>query len=171
MRLHSVEPTNALSRPCVASTWFADHFGVPLPRGLREQADEMSWERFVAAYGDSCGPLRLGQWACTDVARPAARLGPQARTYQATIAVGDRLGMATAAGSGPVAALTVMLYDRGIAVEMLKFHQMNSDDYTATFIRGSDGVRTAWGMGWAQDPTQSALHAVIACANRLVVQA
>jgi len=61
-----------------------------------------------------------------------------------------------------------MLHERGITVETLKFHQMRADGYTATFICGSDGIRAEWAMGWAADPTQSALRAVIACANRLV---
>jgi hypothetical protein len=147
----------------VANAWFADHFGVALPRGLRELADEMSWESFVAAYGHTAGPLRLGHWACTDTERP----GPQARNFRAMIAVGDRISTATAAASGPIAALTAMLHERGITVETLRFHQMQSEEYTATFIRGTDGVRAEWAMGWSNDPTQSALRAMIACANRL----
>ena len=147
----------------LANAWFADHFGVALPRGLRELADEMSWESFVAAYGHTAGPLRLGHWACTDTERP----GPQARNFRAMIAVGDRISTSTAAASGPIAALTAMLHERGITVETLSFHQMRSEDYTATFIRGTDGVRAEWAMGWSKDPTQSALRAMIACANRL----
>jgi hypothetical protein len=138
-----------------------------LPRGLREQADAMSWESFVATYGHAAGPVRLGHWACTDTDRPAGRLGPQARNFRATIAVGDRISTSTAAASGPIAALTAMLHDRGIKVETLKFHQMRSGEYTATFICGTNGTRTEWAMGWSEDPTQSALRAVIACANRL----
>ena len=101
-------------RQCVASAWFGDHFGAALPRGLREQAEDMSWESFVATYGHTAGPLRLGHWACTDTERSAARLGPQARNFQAVIAVGDRISTSTAAASGPVAALTAMLHERGI---------------------------------------------------------
>ena len=37
-------------------------------------------------YGHAGGPLRLGHWECTDATRPAGRLGPQARNFQATIA-------------------------------------------------------------------------------------
>jgi hypothetical protein len=147
---------------------FGDHFGAALPRGLREQADAMSWDSFVATYGHTAGPLRLGHWACTDAERPAARLGPQARNFRATIAVGDRISTSTAAASGPIAALTAMLHDRGIAIETLKFHQMRSGGCIATFICGSNGIRAEWAMGWAEDPTQSALRAVIACANRLI---
>jgi hypothetical protein len=138
--------------------------GIPLPRGIREDADTMSWSTFTATYAPSAGPLRLGCWECTD---DATRLGPQARTFRATLGMGDRIETATATATGPVAALTAMLYDHGIAVEMLRFHQLRSNDTTATFIQGSDGCRAEWAMGWSEDPTQSALCAVIACANRL----
>src|SRR5271168_1375983 len=137
--------------------------GIALPRGLREDADTMSWSTFTATYAPSAGPLRLGHWRCTD--RPASRLGT--RTFQATLALGDRIETATATATGPVAALTAMLHDHGIAVEMLRFHQLRSDETVATFIQGSDGCLAEWAMGWSEDPTQSALCAVIACANRL----
>lgn len=150
-----------------ASTWFGDRFGVALPLGLREQADAMSWASFVATYGRNAGPLRLGHWQCADDARGAARLGPQPRDFRAVIAVGDRISSVSAAASGPIAALTAMLHERRITVEIVNFHQMRSAAGSATFIRGGDGVRTEWAMGWADDPTQSALSAVIACANRL----
>lgn len=142
--------------------------GVPLPSGLREDADTMSWNMFTTTYAPSAGPLRLGHWECIDPERPATRLGPQARAFRATLGLGDRIETATASATGPVAALTAMLYDLGIAVEMLRFHQLQSGDHTATFIRGSDGDRAEWAMGWADDPTESALRAVIACANRLL---
>jgi hypothetical protein len=159
---------NGAARQCVANAWFGDHFGAALPRGLREQADAMSWESFVATYDHSVGPLRLGHWACTDTERPAGRLGPQARNFLAMIAVGDCISTSTAAASGPIAALTAMLHERGIKIETLKFHQMRSGGDTATFICGTNGTRAEWAMGWSQDPTQSELRAVIACANRLM---
>jgi hypothetical protein len=147
---------------------FAAHIDAPMPRGLREAADAMSFEAFHDEYASSCGPLRLGHWQCTDAERPSTRLGPQARNFQATLAVGDRIGTSSAAACGPVAALTAMLYDRGIAVEMTAFHQVPAGEHTATFVRGCDGARSQWAMGWSGDPTQSALRAVIACANRLL---
>ena len=128
----------------------------------------MTWEMFHSTYAPTSGPLRLGQWTCTDRACPATRLGPQARNYQATLAIGDRISIASAAASGPVAALTEMLYEHGISVEMTAFHQLPTGHGTATFIRGSDGAHAEWAMGLDDDPTQSALRAVIACANRLL---
>ena len=141
--------------------------GIPLPRGIREDADTMSWSTFTTTYAPIAGPLRLGHWECADAERPATRLGPQGRTFRATLGFGDRMETATATATGPVAALTAMLHDHGIAVEMLRFHQLRSKDTTATYIQGSDGCRAEWAMGWSDDPTQSALCAVIACANRL----
>jgi hypothetical protein len=141
--------------------------GIRLPVGLREDADTMSWSTFTATYAPSAGPVRLGRWECADAERPTTRLGPQARTFRATLGLGDRIETAIAMATGPVAALTAMLYEQGIAVEMLRFHQLRSDGRTATFIRGTDGCRAAWAMGWSEDPTHSALCAVIACANRL----
>jgi hypothetical protein len=150
---------------------FAAHLDALMPRGLRQEADAMSFEAFHDEYASSAGPLRLGHWQCTDAERPSTRLGPQARNYQATLAVGDRISTSTAAACGPVAALTAMLYDRGVAVEMTAFHQIPAGEHTATFVRGSDGARSQWAMGWSDDPTQSALRAVIACANRLLTEA
>ena len=153
------------------SAAFAAAVDAPVPRDLREEAAAMSFEAFLAEYAPSSGPLRLGNWSCLDGDRPATRLGPQARNYRATLAIGDRICTTSAAASGPVAALTSMLYDRGIALEMTAFHQMHAGERTATFIRGSDGLRSEWAMGLSDDATQSALSAVIACANRLLADA
>ncbi|OCB22586.1 homocitrate synthase [Mycobacterium malmoense] len=148
-----------------ATAWFAERFGVPLPRGLRERAAAMSWERFVATYAQPAGPVRLRNWACTDADR---RPGPQARGFRAMIAVGDRISSSTVAAGGPIAALSAMLHDRGVPVEILEFHQLRPGGDTATFVRGTNGARDEWAMGWSEDPTDSALRAVIACANRLI---
>jgi hypothetical protein len=141
----------------------------PIPRDLREEAGMTPFDDFFDEYGRDAGPVRLGQWSCTDDPRSSSRLGPQARNYQATLAIGDRIGTSRAAACGPVAALTEMLHERGFPVEMTAFHQLPAGEHTATFIRGSDGGRTEWAMGWSTDSTESALRAVVACANRLRV--
>nr|WP_231988676.1 homocitrate synthase [Mycobacterium sp. 1274761.0] len=128
----------------------------------------MDWTMFMTTYAPTSGPLRLGQWVCTDKDCPPTRLGPQPRNYQATLAIGDRIATATASASGPVAALTAMLHEQGIAIEMVSFHQLPALGETATFIRGGNGYHTEWALGLDEDPTLSALRAVIACANRLL---
>jgi hypothetical protein len=161
-------PQSATSAAPLPAPTIADCFTAPLPRGLRKEADSMTWDMFCSTYAPISGPLRLGQWTCTDEDCPATQMGPQPRHYEATIAIGDRISTATAAASGPVAALTEMLYEEGIAVEMTSFHQLPANGETATFIRGSNGARDEWAMGMDHDATQSALRAVIACANRLL---
>ncbi|OBK91202.1 homocitrate synthase [Mycolicibacter sinensis] len=152
----------------MTTTSFADQFRGPLPRELRDQAARLSWDGFVSAYGRAAGPLSLSRWRCLDAERPAARLGPQGRTYQATIAVRGVNGTCTAAAHGPLAALTTMLHDRGITLEILGFHQLRCGAETATFIHGSNGRGAAWAVGFAPDAGHSALEAVISCANRLL---
>jgi hypothetical protein len=71
----NLQPAADSAGHCIANAWFCDYFGAALPRGLREVADQMSWESFVVTYGHTAGPLRLGHWACTDTERPAGRLG------------------------------------------------------------------------------------------------
>ena len=100
----------------------------------------MSWDSFHSTYAITSGPVRLGQWVCTDHERPATTLGPQPRNYRATLAIGDRISTASAAASGPVAALTEMLYEHGVAVEMTSFHQLPTGGEIATFIQGSNGA-------------------------------
>src|SRR3954452_21787456 len=84
---------------------FAAHMNAPMPRGLRQESDAMSFEAFHDEYASSSGPLSLGNWQCTDADRPATRWGPQARNNQATLAVGDRISTSSAAACGPIAAL------------------------------------------------------------------
>jgi len=146
----------------IASPRFADFFDAPLPRGLRDLAAEMSWDDVAATFGSSSGRLHLDAWEKGERA-----YGGQAHTYRATLTIGGDVAMSSVMAAGPLAALTAMLYERGIAVEMLNFHQLAAGGQTATFIRGTDGVHTEWAIGWSECPNLSALRAVIACANRL----
>ena len=138
-----------------------------LPRGLRQHTAGMSWDAVLAAYGPLSGPLQLGAWACVGTGRPGARPGLQNRKFQATLAIGDRVCKSSVAAAGPVAALTEMLHEHGFAVELLSFHQLEAGADTVTAVHGSDGTHDEWALGWDPDPGQSALRALIACANRL----
>ena len=133
-----------------------------------------------AGRRDVLGELRRHLWSQR---RPAPagplgvhrhRAGPRAGsvrrpvTFAPSIAVGDRIGTSTAAASGPVAALTAMLHERGITVETLRFHQIRSAGTHRHFHPAAPtGSAPSGRWGWSEDPTQSALRAVIACANRL----
>src|ERR1700755_3721949 len=95
--------TSATSATPLTSS-FAARITGPMPRGLRQEADAMSFEAFYDEYASSSGPLRLGNWQCTDAERPSTRLGPQALNYQATLAVRDRISTSAAAASRPLRA-------------------------------------------------------------------
>ena len=169
----TVSPVSPVTATTNANTHFSRWFGAQLPSGLRAQGTQLSWDHFVAVYGRSPGRLRLNQWACLDAERPAGRRAPQGNTYRATITVGDRVVTCTAAASGPVGALTTMLYEQGIAVEMVRFHQYGGQyggaDHTATFVYGSDGRCGSWAIGMSPDRALSAVEAVVICANRLLL--
>lgn len=146
----------------IASPRFADFFDAPLPRGLRTLAAEMTWDDVAATFGSSAGPIHLEHWE-----RGERSLGRHTHTYRAVIGIGERTAACETTAAGPLGALTAMLHQRGIGLEMLNFHQLQAGGQTATFIRGTDGIDTEWAIGWSECPQQSALRAVIACANRL----
>ncbi len=150
------------STTLIASPRFADFFDAPLPRGLRDLAAEMTWDDVAATFGCSAGPVRLLSWDRADQA-----YGRHTHTYTATIAVGDRITACTATSAGPLGALTAMLHECGVRIEMLNFHQMRAGGQTATFIRSTAGVDARWAIAWSECPHQSALRAVVASANRL----
>ena len=77
MTITDLPDADIASAPFDSPTFRFD--GIPLPRGLREDADAMSWSTFTATYAPSAGPLQLGHWECADAERPATRLGSQAR--------------------------------------------------------------------------------------------
>lgn len=156
--MHTQTTFNAPADPFIA------RFGVPLPRGLREEATGLGWAAFCQVYEPGAGPARLGQW--TEIERPADGITAP-RAYRATMAIGGRIETSTATASGPVGALTAMLAERGIRAETLNFHQLRDGAETVTFIRCGNGIGTCWAMGRAADAELSALRALIAGVNRL----
>lgn len=143
---------------------FASSFAAPLPRALRAAAQAETWDAFLARFAAVTGPVSLHQWSCVD-SRPTGQIGP--REYQATLSIGGTIVTSSVTAYGPVAALTEILHAHGITVETTSFHQLPTRGQTATFIEGSNGIHREWAMGLDTDPVQSALRAVIACANRL----
>ena len=59
-------PQSAISAAPFSAATIAECFTAPLPRGLRKEADAMSWDSFHSTYASTSGPVRLGQWVCTD---------------------------------------------------------------------------------------------------------
>ena len=74
-------PSPPQSATSAAPPSAADSFTARVPYGLRKEADQMDWDKFRSTYATTGGPLRLGQWTCTDKECSATRLGPQPRNY------------------------------------------------------------------------------------------
>lgn len=150
----------AFAGPASTDDPFAARFGGHLPRGLRAEAAGMTWEAFEAAYADGPRTVTLDRWA-------THRLGATQFVFDADVTLGGAHHAVTTTASGPIAALTGVLYDLGVNIEILELHQQRVGDRTATFIRAELGEHRRWGMGLDTDGTGSALRAVVAAANLL----
>ncbi|MFF0815145.1 alpha-isopropylmalate synthase regulatory domain-containing protein [Rhodococcus sp. NPDC003318] len=140
---------------------FSARFGMPLPREMRSDCAGMSWRTFLATYSPGGGPIRFGSWSVTP-------LGAGRSEFRARLGIGDTITQATATASGPVSALTAILYEGGFQLEILSFHQMRiAGDRTATFVLCEHDGRRHWAMGLGDDATASSIEAMIAGANLL----
>ncbi|QCQ92883.1 alpha-isopropylmalate synthase regulatory domain-containing protein [Rhodococcus sp. SGAir0479] len=152
--------SQALATITFSNDPFFQRFGTNLPRDLRAQAQGLSWTEFAQRFGPTGGPVRLGSWDCTGL-----RAGRS--TYTATLAIGDTITSASATATGPIAALTSMLYDAGFQLEILSFHQQRTSAGTATFILAEHDGERRWAMAIGEDCISSSLSAIIAGANLL----
>ncbi|NKR45166.1 2-isopropylmalate synthase [Rhodococcus hoagii] len=139
---------------------FFQRFGTHLPRDLRAQAQGLSWTEFAQRFSPTGGPVRLGSWT-------SEHLGAGRHTFTATLGLGDRISSAAATATGPIAALTSMLFDAGFQLEILSFHQQRTSEGTATFILAEHDGERRWAMSIAEDCNASAREAIIAAANLL----
>ncbi|BCN85963.1 2-isopropylmalate synthase [Rhodococcus hoagii] len=139
---------------------FFQRFGTHLPRDLRAQAQGLSWTEFAQRFSPTGGPVRLGSWT-------SEHLGAGRHTFTATLGLGDRISSASATATGPIAALTSMLFDAGFQLEILSFHQQRTSEGTATFILAEHDGERRWAMAIAEDCNASAREAIIAAANLL----
>jgi hypothetical protein len=138
----------------------AIHASSALPHGLRAEADGMSFAEFVHTYSPTSGPIRLGSAEC-------APKGAGRFEFTATLAIGDTIRSSSIVCHGPAEAMTSMLYDAGVNLEILSFHQQITETGYVTYIRGQQDHRTAWAMGTGSDSTESTAKALVAAANRM----
>ncbi len=120
----------------------------------------MNWSSFENTYAPSNGTFRLGSWSET-------KTGPGTSDFEATLGIGESIRKVGANASGPVAAMTSMLYDVGCSIEILSFHQHEIGDRTATFLLCESAGTRLWAMGIDESHTESILRAMISGANRL----
>lgn len=139
---------------------FAARFGKSLPRGLRLEADHMTWPAFEAAYAPAAGPLRLDNWT-------EERISSARTRFTATLDIDHARRLATANATGPISAMTAILHEAGYPVEVTSFHQQQAGSKTATFIHCTDGHHDHWAMGIGENCTESSLRAFVSAANLL----
>ncbi|GGC62086.1 2-isopropylmalate synthase [Hoyosella rhizosphaerae] len=139
---------------------FEHRYGAALPAGLRDEAARLSWDMFDQIYSPRAGKFRLENWQIHN-------LGSAKIAFEATIRTSGSSNTYTAMSSGPIGALTGMLYKLGCNLEIRELHQRPVDDRTATFVLGECDEHQAWGVAFSADPVESSLRAVIAAANRL----
>lgn len=152
--------SQALATTTFSNDPFFQRFGTHLPRDLRAQAQGLSWTEFAQRFAPTGGPVRLGSWT-------SEHLGAGRHTFTATLGLGDRISSASATATGPIAALTAMLFDAGFQLEILSFHQQRTSEGTATFILAEHDGERRWAMAIAEDCNASARDAIIAGANLL----
>ncbi|OQQ30362.1 2-isopropylmalate synthase [Prescottella equi] len=152
--------SQALATTTFSNDPFFQRFGTHLPRDLRAQAQGLSWTEFAQRFSPTGGPVRLGSWT-------SEHLGAGRHTFTATLGLGDRISSAAATATGPIAALTSMLFDAGFQLEILSFHQQRTSEGTATFILAEHDGERRWAMSIAEDCNASAREAIIAAANLL----
>ncbi|GAA4388562.1 alpha-isopropylmalate synthase regulatory domain-containing protein [Tsukamurella soli] len=136
---------------------FADRFGESLPCGLRQSARGLTWPAFRDAYSLPAD-VTLESLTC----RP--RPGGAVEVTVTLTADGART-TATGRGTGPISAATDLLYQSGLDVEAVEFHQIHIAEGVATFIRSVSATRDTaarWSFAIAPDPGQSAVRALVA---------
>lgn len=120
----------------------------------------MTWQQFDDSFGGT-GTIRLGTWTMTPA--PADMV-----ECHATVAFADRIMSLTATATGPVAAMTSMLYDIGAGVQIVTFHQRQTDDGFHAFLLCERDNRQCWAHGDGTTGDQANVNALVAGANRLL---
>lgn len=120
----------------------------------------MTWQQFVDEYTTN-GAIRLGSWTVA----PAPGDMVECR---ATIAYDDRIMSMTATAAGPVGAMTSILHDLGVSVQIVRLHQRRLDDRNVSFLLCEHDRQQCWATGDGDTTADANINALIAGANRLL---
>lgn len=119
----------------------------------------MSPQRFTDEYAAG-GSIRLGMWSMEPASADMV-------TCRATIAYADRIMSLQAQSTGPIAAMTSILYDLGTPVQIVRFHQREDDGVVTTYLLCENDDRQCWAFGTGDTRDEANVNALIAGANRL----
>lgn len=123
----------------------------------------MDWSTFVDTYAPTSGPIRLSNWTTSPAPRDFVHC-------QATIDTGETIVPISATATGAIAGLSDMLYRLHLGVEIISLHQYSHAGGITTFLLCERDDARSWSMGSGASSEESALGALIAAANRLVVR-
>lgn len=156
----SFSTTMADERTAPSLDPFHQRFGsLPLPRGLREEAEGMDWSLFRTIYSPE--PFLT----ISHLESSAGRFGAELTCYSKTRP--PRIHFREVEASGPMSACTAILAAEGCPVEVLSFHQVPICQATATIVQAHHGTRTAWAIGFGATNDASIAHAMSCAATRL----
>lgn len=135
-----------------------------LPRGLREEAAGMDWKLFAATYAP------LADIRFTNLKSEKLRAGMfhyRSTMLHTSKTTESRSELCEITSTGPAAACTSLLAGADRRVEILKFHQLEIFEATATFIHTTNDHRSAWAVGFGSTPETSVAAALSSAAQRL----
>ena len=166
---HNGTTTTQQTRQLAFSDPFENRFGEGhrLPRGLREEAADMSWSLFTATYCPSPA-TRITQLESTRLRAGKFHFRGELVTHSKTDT--PRHTSADITATGPVSACTHMLADAGRYVEILTFRQTRLFEATVTFVEVAhqhDHTRTAWAVGFGSTTESSVAAALSSGAQRI----
>lgn len=120
---------------------------------------------FQEMFCTNVGPLSLQQLSIEKIRAGRAR-------YTVTLAnssrpAGSRTEKITIESTGAVSALTQVLADARMRIEICEFHQYSIYEATATIIYAMHNNTRIWAVGFGPTPEISAANAMINAANRL----
>ena len=140
---------------------FRARFGVRLPKGMRDEARGMEWKTFIQAYAPSTVRIEY-------LRSQRLRAGKHEFAMSMTGLRSDGQGTAVEiTAMGASSAVTEVLADHGMPVEILEFHQFEIFEATVTFIYTVHKSQRAWAVGFGADRNLSIANALCAAAGRL----
>lgn len=140
---------------------FRSRFGQRLPKAMRGEARGMDWKTFRRSY--SPNDIQVEQLR-------SQRKSAGKRQYEISIRGlrADQQGTrVTITAMGASSAMSEILADHDLAVEILKFHQYEIFEATATFIFATHNGKRTWAVGFGADRDTSIANALCSAAALL----